>query len=239
MEQTSPVPSAEADPRRARIIEAAFTLLMEQGYAGAGTREIARRARVSKRELYALFGSKRGVVAAMIAGRTARMREPLALPQVADRAALAETLTRFGIALVREVSRPEVLALFRLAVAEVDRSPELARTLDEGGRHANRRALVDFLACACERGLIAGAAAEDMAGEFLALLWGDLLLRLLLRRAEPPLARDIEQRASDAAENLLALHPAAASMAESGQLSPGRGGAGKRGARTIARPARF
>ena len=38
--------------------EAAFAALMEKGYARTSTLEIATRARVSKRELYAEFGSK-------------------------------------------------------------------------------------------------------------------------------------------------------------------------------------
>jgi len=38
---------------RARILEAAFAAFMEKGYATTSTLEIATRARVSKRELYA------------------------------------------------------------------------------------------------------------------------------------------------------------------------------------------
>jgi AcrR family transcriptional regulator len=82
---------------------------------------------VSKRELYAIFGSKRGILAAMIAGRAARMHLTLALSQAADRRALEETLVRFGATLVREVSHPAATALFRLAVIEAERSPEVAR----------------------------------------------------------------------------------------------------------------
>jgi len=180
---------------------------MERGYAAASTREIARRARVSKRELYTLFGSKRGILAAMIAGRAARMRLPLALQEAADRAALAESVTRFGANLLREVCDPAVMALFRLAVVEAERSPELASALDEDGRRANRAALVEFFAMAASRGLIAGAAPETMAGQFLALLWGDLPLSLLMRLAEAPAPAEAERRARDAVTALLALYP--------------------------------
>jgi AcrR family transcriptional regulator len=60
------------DQLRSRIAEAAFAVLMEKGYAGASTIEIATRAKVSKRDLYAMFGSKQGILAAMIAGTSAR-----------------------------------------------------------------------------------------------------------------------------------------------------------------------
>lgn len=209
------------DPRRSRIIDAAFGVLMEHGYAGASTREIAKRASVSKRELYALFGSKQGILAAMVAGRTARMRLPLALPAVEDRGTLAETLVRFGTALLREASDPAVMALFRLAIIEAERSPDAARALDEEGRKANRAALVEFLARARSAGLIAGAAPETMAAQFLALLWGDLLMTLLLRRADAPTFPEIEQRARDAAGALLALYPGRQAEARP-PLSPAR-----------------
>jgi AcrR family transcriptional regulator len=196
-------PSTE---RRGRIIDATFSLLMERGYAGAKTLEIARRAHVSKRELYALFGSKDGILAAMISSRAERMRAPLSLPEPDARAALAETLARFGAALVGEAARPEVLALFRLAVAEAERSPALAGALEENGREPTRRALVALFRGARERGLVVGAEPERMAERFLALLWEDLFLRLLMRLAPSPSPADIESRAREAVAAFLALY---------------------------------
>jgi AcrR family transcriptional regulator len=193
---------------RLRIVEATFEALVEHGYAGTSTREIAKRARVSKRELYAIFGSKQGILAAMIEGRAARMRLPLALPQVADRQALEETLVRFGATLVREVSHPAVTALFRLAVIEAERSPEVARALDEGGRKATRSALVTFLECAAAQGLLGRADPKTIAAQFLALLWGDLQMSLLMRVAAAPAQAEIEHRARAAASAVLALYPA-------------------------------
>lgn len=198
----------DEDGLRSRIINATFSVLMEHGYAGATTREIAKRAKVSKRELYAQFGSKQGILVAMIAGRAARMRRPLALPEVEDREALIDTLTRFGTALIKEVCHPAVMALFRLAITEAERSPEVARALDERGRQTNRAALCDFLALAQSRGLIGGVKPEDMAAQFVALLWTDLQLRLLMRLAEAPALEEIEHRAQAASRALLALYPA-------------------------------
>ena len=69
-----PSPLADLEPRRRGILEAAYDVLMERGYAGASTLEIATRARVSKRELYAEFGNKSGILQALIAATAARMR---------------------------------------------------------------------------------------------------------------------------------------------------------------------
>ena len=51
-------PEADDIAVRRRILEAAFAAFTKSGYAAASTLEIATRARVSKRELYALVGNK-------------------------------------------------------------------------------------------------------------------------------------------------------------------------------------
>jgi hypothetical protein len=46
-----------------------------------------------------------------------------------------------------------------------------------------------------------------MAVEFFALLWGDLLLQLLLRVADPPTPQAMERKAREATEKFLRLYP--------------------------------
>jgi AcrR family transcriptional regulator len=93
----NPSPLADLEPRRRCILEAAYQVLMERGYAGASTLEIATRARVSKRELYAEFGSKSGILRALIAATAARMQLPLATAEIHDRDDLAAALVRYGM----------------------------------------------------------------------------------------------------------------------------------------------
>src|SRR5215467_7649224 len=50
--------NSDAAAVRGRILTAAFEVFQERGYAATSTLEIATRARVSKRELYALVGNK-------------------------------------------------------------------------------------------------------------------------------------------------------------------------------------
>src|SRR5581483_11232276 len=109
----------QAQSVRERILSAAFDTFMQHGYSGASTLEIASRAKVSKRELYALVGSKQDMLVACIAERSARMRSvPDELPKVNDRETLARVLETIGIRLLTEVSHPTVIATFRLAIAE-------------------------------------------------------------------------------------------------------------------------
>jgi AcrR family transcriptional regulator len=65
---------------RQRILEAAFAAFVKSGYAMTSTLEIATRARVSKRELYALVGNKHEMLIACISERARRFDVP-ATPQ--------------------------------------------------------------------------------------------------------------------------------------------------------------
>ena len=191
---------------RERILEAAFAAFMESGYAAASTLEIARRARVSKRELYALVGNKQEMLMACISERATRLDVPDDLPVVQDRETLARVLAAFGTKLVQEVSDPTVTAVFRLAIAEAVQAPEVARALNSTGRQTSRAVLRRIMAQAHSAGLLTGRPAE-LAEQFLGLLWGDLMISLLLGVAEQPSSREIGRRARDAAAAFLQLHP--------------------------------
>ena len=195
-------PATDDAPARERILRAAFAVFTERGYVGSSTLEIATRAKVSKRELYALFGSKRSMLVACIAGRASRLRLPLQLPVPRDRESLIAMLTRFGATLLCELSHPKVVAVYRLAVQE----PDVARVLDTTGREATRNALSELLGQAQSAGLVAPVDRAIIAGEFIALLWGDLQLRLLLGLSRPPAKAVMQRKARAAAEGLLALH---------------------------------
>src|SRR6266700_1545272 len=86
---------------RKRILEAAFAAFMKSGYATASTLEIATRARVSKRELYALVGNKQEMLIACISERARRLDVSADLPVLRDRETLAQVLASFGTKLVR------------------------------------------------------------------------------------------------------------------------------------------
>jgi len=191
---------------RERILSAAFAVFMESGYAMASMLEIATRARVSKRELYALVGNKQETLIACISERARRLEVPADLPVLADREALAEVLTSFGARLVREISDPTVIAVFRLAIAEAVQAPEVARALNSTGRETARAALHKIMAQARKSGLLTGRPAE-LAGQFGGLLWRDLMVSLLLGVAERPSPGEIAQLARAAADAFLQLHP--------------------------------
>lgn len=198
-------PATDDTDARGRILKAAFEAFMEGGYAVASTLEIARRARVSKRELYSLVGNKQEMLIACITERATRFEVPPDLPTVRDREGLAQLLCSFGARLLREASDPTVVGVHRLAIAEAIRAPEVARTLDSIGRGASRLALQGVMSRAQESGLIKGRPVE-LAEQFGGLLWSDLMIRLLLGVAKRPSQHEILARAHKAASDFLRLH---------------------------------
>jgi AcrR family transcriptional regulator len=198
-------PGGAGRPIRERVLDAAFAVFRQRGFPGASTLEIATRAQVSKRDLYALFDDKHAMLAACIMERARRMRLPLdpAAPVPPSREALAATLVELGVSILRGVCHPDVLAIYRLAIAESDRTPEIARALDSGGREANQLALSGWLAKAQAHGLIGAGDPAAMAARYFAALWGNLLIQLLLRVRAAPTTDEIEVRARAATEALL------------------------------------
>jgi AcrR family transcriptional regulator len=192
-------------PSRERILKAAFSAFTEKGYARTSTLEIATRAKVSKRELYALCADKSALLRDAVTERAKRMRLALELPAAKDGGALATTLTAFGSAILRGVCEKPVLAVHRLAIAESGHAPEVARLLN-AARATNREALGRTLAQAQADGLIGAGEVSAMVVDFFALLWGDLLLQLLIRVTDPPSPQAMEQRARQATEKFLKLY---------------------------------
>jgi AcrR family transcriptional regulator len=194
---------------RERALSAAFAVFRKRGFSGASTLEIATRAQMSKRDLYALFGSKHDMLTACIRERAGRMRQPLDLAAriSGSSEAVAATLIELGTSILWVACHPDVLAIHRLAIAESEGAPEIARALDSSGREANHAALGAWLARAQAQRLIGAGDPAAMATNFLAVLWGGLLIQLLLRVREAPTPDETDSRARAATEALLTLYP--------------------------------
>jgi AcrR family transcriptional regulator len=190
---------------RERVLNTAFAQFRKRGFAAVSTLDIATQAHVSKRDLYAQFGSKHAILVACIEERAQRMRQPLssAMQAPETKAGVVATLAELGASILHGVCNPDVLTVYRLAIAESDSTPEIARALDARGRQANHQLLAEWLARVQEKGLIPAGSPAAMTERFIALLWGDLLVRLLLRVRDAPTSKEIEGRARNAAEAVL------------------------------------
>ena len=191
---------------RKRILGAAFKLFVAKGYAGTSTLEIATRAKVSKRDLYASVGNKQAILVACITGRTSTMQLRPELPVPRSRPELASILNAYATRLMVEVCNPTVIATFRLAIGEATRSPEIAQALEATGRQPSRHALTQLFATAQSARVIGGGNPSQMATQYLGLLWEGLMVSLLLGVASTPKEDEIRRRAGSATRAFLQLH---------------------------------
>jgi len=96
--------------------------------------------------------------------------------------------------------------MYRLAIAEAVRSPDVAETLN-ASRFVNRNALAALLVRAQQAGLLGRGEPPQMMEHFFALLWGDLLFSRLLGLASDPAHTEIDRRAGEATTTFLRSYP--------------------------------
>jgi AcrR family transcriptional regulator len=192
-------------PPRSRIIRAAIGAFIKNGFANTSMLEIATLAKVSKRDLYSHFPSKEAVLLACIAERAVRMQLAPDLPAPRDRAMLASILTSLGATVIKEVCDGAVTAIYRLAIGEAERAPDVARILN-APRLANRKALAALLAKAQSNDILEAGNPAGMMEDFFALLWGDLLLSRMMGAAGAPARAEIDRRAQRAVQRFFRLY---------------------------------
>ncbi|MGK5680571.1 TetR/AcrR family transcriptional regulator [Actinoplanes sp. URMC 104] len=125
---------AQASLSRARVLEAARRLFIEQGYARTPVSQIAREAGVSVPTVFARFQSKVNLL--KLAVDTAivgdEQEEPLAarpvMRRVREAATFAEVVERLADAFVEVAQRAAPIAAVAYAAADAD--PEIARLVD-------------------------------------------------------------------------------------------------------------
>jgi hypothetical protein len=107
---------------------------------------------------------------------------------------------------VQHLAVRSVVSVFRLAIGEAVRVPEVARTLDRVGRGTVREALTAIVTQGRSLGVLSGRPA-DLIDQITGLLWSDLMLSLLLGVVEQPGAAEVTRRARAAVSAFLQLQP--------------------------------
>jgi AcrR family transcriptional regulator len=174
----SPVRQRQADETRARIAAAARRLLEETGYAGMTIAAVAKAAGVAVPTVYAIFGSKKGIVSELL--DTARFGEAYQqllteARQVKDPMVLLEFPPRFS----RRIYEAEIPVENLLRGAGMV-APELAAVEDERNcqRYDSQLMVIDAL----ERGgLLRPGLSRDAARAILWSLTSREMFRMLVR----------------------------------------------------------
>ena len=127
-----------------RILDAAHKVFLERGFEGSSIDEIAVAARSGKPTIYARIGDKRALFTAVVmrdvVGRIAQFKSDMSIDGTIE-----ERLVRVAIAMLQWTLESERMALLRLAIAEVNRFPEIASQVSRNAQQLSTEVAVGFL----------------------------------------------------------------------------------------------
>jgi TetR/AcrR family transcriptional repressor of mexJK operon len=164
---------------RDRILDAATELFLGRGYGSTNLEQVAAKAGVTKPTVYSHFGSKQGLLDAMIARHTDVRLQHFA-SRLHGRGDPRSDLMQFAEAFVTTVMSEEARAWQRLGTAESDRYPELGAAFFNSGPKRVFEALADYLRREKKAGRLTFPNAHRAAEQFLGMLVGMDLLRSLV-----------------------------------------------------------
>jgi AcrR family transcriptional regulator len=171
-------PIGNASQRKVeRIIEAAQRLFVTSGFGETTMEAIALEANVGKATVYAHFGSKIDLFAAMI---RLESQENFAALSSATPGSVQDDLLHFGCVTLDLLLAPSSVAYLRSIASESRRWPELGQIFFETGPEHLMRHLADYLQSADVAGTLRIPDARLASCQFFGLLVGDLHLRSLV-----------------------------------------------------------
>lgn len=200
-------PAAGTDPRkRQQILEGAGRVFSTLGFDASSMSDVAREAGVSKATLYVYYEDKERLFAAICAER--RDRNISELISYLDTAQpLAETLQKFGEAMLQRLSDSTVIAAHRIVMGVAERMPDVGREFYEAGPKRLRLALSEYL----EHHVRAGALEiEDRllaAAQFIEIAQSSVFRPLLFgAMTDPPPREEIKRVVASAVRLFLAAY---------------------------------
>jgi AcrR family transcriptional regulator len=196
------IKSGRPKGRREALLEAAAEVFFEQGYAAASIDAIIERAGGSKRNIYNEFGNKEGLFLAIITENADRVLSTLAIEEIEGHN-LRETLTAFGQRLMGGYMSPTLIGIYRMAITEANRFPELVKSFYEQGPGRATSQLARVLESAKKRGEIRVDDCPRVAGHFVGMIRDNLHLQVVLGLRPPPSNKEMQAAVASAVEVFL------------------------------------
>ena len=185
---------AEVVPAKRRLIlDGARAVFAELGYERATVDQIAARAGVSKATVYNHFQDKKALFVAAVVESCDDIRagfEPCLRAPVGE---VEQVLQVIGEQLMSTSLSPTVVSLYRQAIAEAERIPEIGRMVFEHGTVPIQEAVASYLRRWDEAGVLRVEDPRSAAISFVALCQGDLVIRMRLGILERPVADQVRE----------------------------------------------
>jgi AcrR family transcriptional regulator len=157
------------DETRHMIYEAARHQFAESGFAATSMEAVARRAGVSTKTLYRLVPAKAALFESMVSDRIDRFVSIVNLRDCEGRD--IETALQKALVICADlILDPEVLALYRMMLAEGDAFPGIPETFYKKAMQRTVAALAEWLRIRQKSGLIALDDVDEAAGMLLGMI---------------------------------------------------------------------
>ncbi len=183
-------PIAGPSPKRRQVLEAATDLFLANGYGAVSMDAVARAANVSKATLYAHFASKDVLFATIMRERS--LAKQLDAPMFEHVGDLRAALEAIGRQVLRFMVQDRTLAIYRIALAESARFPELGRAFYDNGPGKSKVWAEEWLAKQQAAGLIRPCDLGVATQQFMALLRSSVFMRASLALLPAPQDEEIE-----------------------------------------------
>lgn len=190
--------------RRSAMVEAAYSLFTEKGYASVSVDEIIRVSRGSKSSLYKYFGSKEGILKAVVESLAEQMLREIRFEFHSGRTP-RESLRRIGMVLIDLALSDKAIHQYRHSVSHAKAFPDVAKLWFESGPQTT----LDGIAAYLEKETAAGRLRVDDPARAARLFGGMILFYDNMRRSVglPPLKGPEQRRmVSEAVEIFLAAY---------------------------------
>jgi TetR/AcrR family transcriptional repressor of mexJK operon len=177
--------TAKQESHKQRILDAASAVFLKCGFEQTSTADIARRAKVSKRELYFYFADKRALLAAVITELQGSMQSRMNV-NWASTEDMEIVLRKSAAALRNFILSERFGKLVRIVSAESYHDPAVAKKFFELGPLAGRKATAKFLKAQMDQGRLRKADPIKAADDFLDLVVGaQLMTAVVLGQVDP------------------------------------------------------
>jgi AcrR family transcriptional regulator len=153
------------------VRECALRLFLENGYESTSMDAIAQAASTTKASLYSRFDSKEALFSSVL-GWATRSGWPLDEPTLPDIDDLEGSLTAIAHAALRRALDPAIVRLGRIAIAQAERFPDIARRTHTAGFWPRQRLVVELLQRHAATGAIVADDPEILAELFLGMVSG-------------------------------------------------------------------
>lgn len=198
----APEQPPELTPKRLQITQAAERLFLAHGYGAVSMDQVSRMANVSKATLYAYFPSKDALFATIVSdkGTDNPLGEDLFPSDVTD---LRSALEAIGTRMLRFMLRDRTLAIYRIAMAESARFPELGRAFYENGPVSMTNRFSAWLNLLSDANLVTVSDPLMATNQFMALMRCGVFFRRSLAIGPTETDDEINQTVQSAADTWL------------------------------------